>query len=64
MSISRFNSEDESNFHIKLANLKSEFSYSTYGVDNIFNECKFKNAMHEFKKIATVTTPFEKLVKN
>lgn len=62
LNISRFNYDDEMQFKTKLQNYKSEFSFQAFNVDSFFNNCKFKAAISEFKKITTVTTPFEKLV--
>jgi len=62
LNISRFNNDEELIFKNKIQNYKNEFSFQSFGLDSLFNNCKFKGAISEFKKIATVATPFEKLV--
>jgi hypothetical protein len=62
-SIQQFNIEDEIEFKNRVTSIKNDFSFSQYKLEPIFNECKFKGAILEIKKISTVTVPFEKMVK-
>lgn len=62
-NIVQFNTDEEADLKIKMNNLKSDFSFTIYKLDTIFNECKFKNAINEIKKISNFQTPFEKMVR-
>lgn len=61
-NIKQFKSDEETDLKTKLKNLQTEFNFTTYKLDHIFNKCKFKNAINEFRKISNFSTPFEKLV--
>lgn len=63
LNIKQFNVDEETELKIKMNNMKSDFSFSIYKLDTIFNECKFKSAINEIKRLPNFGTPFEKLVK-
>ena len=62
MNLKNFNLEDESDFKNRLASFRSDVSFTYYKLDQIFNECKFKTAIDEIKKMSKCQTPFEKMV--
>ena len=62
MNLKKFNLEDESDLKNRLTSFKSDFSFTYYKLDQIFNECKFKYAIEEIKKMSKCQTPFEKMV--
>jgi hypothetical protein len=61
-NIQQFNIDDEAELKNKINTVKSDFSYTHYKLDPTFNDCKFKTAIAEMKKISNVIAPFEKLV--
>lgn len=63
-NIQQFNVEEEAELKTKINNIKSDFSFTHYKLESIFNECKFKTAISEIKKISNLIIPFEKLVTN
>jgi hypothetical protein len=63
-NIQQFNVEEEADLKLKINNIKSDFSFTYYKLEPMFNECKFKSAIFEIKKISNVFIPFEKIVKN
>lgn len=63
LNLKNFSLEDESDLKNRLTNFRSDFSFTYYKLDQIFNECKFKTALDEIKKITKSQTPFEKMVK-
>jgi hypothetical protein len=64
MNIKNFNADDEIELKNTINSLKSEFNFTMppHKLDAIFNECKFKNAIAELKKINGLHAPFEKIV--
>ena len=62
LNLKQFNADEEADLKIKMNNLRSDFSFAIYKLDNVYNECKFKSAIAEIKKISSLMTPFEKLV--
>jgi hypothetical protein len=64
LNLKQFNADEEADLKIKMSNLKSEFTFAIFKLDNIYNDCKFKNAIAEIKKISNLMAPFEKLVRN
>jgi hypothetical protein len=62
-NIQQFNVEEELELKHKINNLRADFNFTNYKLEPIFNECKFKPAIFEIKKIANVVVPFEKIVK-
>lgn len=62
MNIKQFNSDEETEFKAKINNMRNDFSFSLYKLDVIFNECKFKTAIAEIKKLSNYNSPFEKYV--
>jgi hypothetical protein len=63
LNLKQFNADEEAELKIKMSNLKSDFSFAIYKLDNVYNDCKFKNAIAEIKKISSLMAPFEKLVR-
>ena len=63
-NIQQFNVEEEAELKNKINNLKSDFNFTHYKLEPIFNECKFKSAIFEIKKVSNVIAPFEKIVIN
>lgn len=61
-NLKNFNSEDEVDLKNRMINFRADFSFTYYKLDQIFNECKFKSAIEEIKKISSVVTAFEKMV--
>lgn len=58
-----FNLEEETSLKQKFNSYKTEFSFASYQLDQIFNQCKFKSAILELNRLAFCFTPFEKMVK-
>jgi hypothetical protein len=61
-SLQQFEVENEEELKAKMAVMRNEFSFSQYKLDPLYNEIKFKASIAEFKKISTVSMPFEKIV--
>jgi hypothetical protein len=61
-SLQQFNADSEEELRGKIITMRNDFSFNQYKLDPIFNEIKYKASIAEFKKISTVTIPFEKLV--
>ena len=61
-NIKQFNYEEEQQLKLKLQNAKSDFTFSKYQVDTIYNECQFISAIQEIKKLPLLSSPFEKIV--
>lgn len=61
-SIKSFNFEEENILREKLNQTKNEFTFTTYNVDPIINQCKFLNALQELRRLPFISAPFEKLV--
>jgi hypothetical protein len=62
LNIKQFTADDETDIKVKMNISKADFSFTIYKVESIYNECKFKTAISELKKITSFTTPFEKMV--
>jgi hypothetical protein len=62
-NLQQFTAENETEIKTKITSIKNDFSFSQYKLEPIYNECKFKLAVNEIKKLTTVMVPFEKLVK-
>jgi len=62
MNLKNFHLEEENDFKNRIIPFKSDFSFTYYKLDQIFNECKFKSALEEIKKISKYQTPYEKMV--
>lgn len=62
LKLKQINSDDEVELKIKMNNLKNDFSFTMYKLDSLYNECKFKLAINEIKKISSSVAPFEKMV--
>lgn len=58
-NLKQFNQEEEGDLKTKMFNMKNEYSFKS---DSIFNECKFRLAIAEIRKLSNVVAPFEKLV--
>jgi hypothetical protein len=63
LNLKQFNVDEEAELKVKMNNLKNDFSFSIYKLDSVFNECKFRSAVAEIKKISSCSTPFEKFVR-
>ena len=63
LNLKQFNVNEEAELKNKMNSLKSEFTFAIFKLDNIYNECKFKNAIAEIRKISNLMAPFEKLVR-
>lgn len=63
LNIKQFTSEEETEVKVKMSVFRENFSFTIYKLDNVYNECKFKAAILEIKKIVGLNTPFEKMVK-
>lgn len=61
-NIKQFNYEEEQQIKLKLHNTKADFTFSSYQIDAIYNECHFDLAIQEIKKLPLLSTPFEKIV--
>jgi hypothetical protein len=62
LKLKQINSDDEAELKIKMNNLKNDFSFTIYKLDSVYNECKFKLAINEIKKLSNCVAPFEKMV--
>jgi hypothetical protein len=62
LNLKQFNVDEEAELKIRMENLKGDFSFTIYKLDSVFNECKFKSAINEIKKLSNLNSPFEKLV--
>jgi len=62
MNLKNFYLEDEGDFKNRIVLFKTDFSFTFYKLDQFFNECKFKSAIDEIKKVTKCQTPFEKMV--
>ena len=61
-SLKAFNAEEETALKSRFNSYKNEFSFSSYQVDQVFNQCKFKSAINELNKLSACFTTFEKMV--
>ena len=61
-NLKAFNSDEETSLKQRFPTFKAEFSFSSYQIDHIFNQCKFKSAIQEFNKLPFFFTLFEKMV--
>jgi hypothetical protein len=61
-NIKTFNYEEENQLKARLTEAKAEFTFTTYNVDPIINQCKFTNAIQEMRRLPFLSAPFEKLV--
>jgi hypothetical protein len=61
-NLKNFNSEDEAELKNKLISFRQDFSFTSFKLDQIFNECQFNLAIEEVKKLKNYQTPFEKMV--
>ena len=61
-NIKNFNYEEENQLKEKLKATKNEFTFTTFNVDPLINQCKFLPALNELRRLPFLSAPFEKLV--
>ena len=61
-NVKTFNYEEENLLRTRLNQAKNEFTFTTFNIDPLINQCKFSSALLEIRKLPFLSAPFEKLV--